>query len=310
MLARQSSDEADNVMLCRVRVLDAYFILVGVYNMEVFMYAHDLIEALKTWPQWKQTVDKINLIKESQHFFIKNQGDFFDTFNDNSNVGKPLFYKELCFGIMPPYNKMCIHFTHNKEEILESDMKKGVISFEYNPSLDEMRINLYSLRVSTNNWEDGLGTYILLGFADPDIKPEISMIENITCDGTYNEKKSAHLLLVAYFYLMLLNTKNITTIDNPPPAKLNKKRIKNGKQPLFTYKTLRLQLPAKKRKKGSGLSTATDNTTRLHLCRGHFKTYTEEKPLLGRFTGRYWWQPHARGDKSQGVVMKDYEVKI
>jgi hypothetical protein len=109
--------------------------------------------------------------------------------------------------------------------------------------------------------------------------------------------------------LMLLNTKNIVAIDNPPPAKLNKKRIKNGKQPMFTYKTLRLQLPAQKRKKGSGPASATDNTTRLHLCRGHFKNYTVENPLFGRLTGRYWWQPHARGDKTKGVVMKDYKVE-
>jgi len=49
---------------------------------------------------------------------------------------------------------------------------------------------------------------------------------------------------------------------------------------------------------------------RVHLCRGHFKQYTADHPLLGRHVGLYVWQPHVRGKNKDGVVMKDYNVQI
>lgn len=47
----------------------------------------------------------------------------------------------------------------------------------------------------------------------------------------------------------------------------------------------------------------------LHVCRGHFKEFSQEKPLFGRLTGKYWWAPHVRGDAESGVVLKDYRVR-
>ena len=47
----------------------------------------------------------------------------------------------------------------------------------------------------------------------------------------------------------------------------------------------------------------------LHLCRGHFKTFTADAPLLGRATGTYFWAPHIRGTQNEGVVIKDYRVQ-
>ena len=49
--------------------------------------------------------------------------------------------------------------------------------------------------------------------------------------------------------------------------------------------------------------------TRAHLVRGHFKTYSAERPLFGRHSGRFWWSPLERGDRRVGVVLKDYEVR-
>jgi hypothetical protein len=49
-------------------------------------------------------------------------------------------------------------------------------------------------------------------------------------------------------------------------------------------------------------------TNRVHLCRGHFATYTDQAPLFGKYVGRFWIPPHARGDRARGIVIKDYEV--
>jgi len=109
-------------------------------------------------------------------------------------------------------------------------------------------------------------------------------------------------------FLMLLNCKNVgSTIINPSPN-LNKKRKKFGKQELFSYKILKLELPGEKKK---SIVTEKEAMThyRLHFCRGHFKTYTKEKPLLGHGVGRYWFSATLRGQNKDGFVMKDYIVE-
>ena len=107
------------------------------------------------------------------------------------------------------------------------------------------------------------------------------------------------------FALLLLGCKNIETEKIFPPETLNKKRLKHHKQPLFSYHTLVLKPVGKKQE--SIPRHLWEN--RIHLCRGHFKTYTMENPLFGKITGRFWWQPAVRGRNRDGIVMKDYEVK-
>ncbi len=110
------------------------------------------------------------------------------------------------------------------------------------------------------------------------------------------------------FTLMLLNTKNIIHKKNNPPEKLNKKRARKNKPPLFSYHTLEVVKPGQQTASEGG--GPLKNTMRLHFCRGHFRYYTKEKPLFGRLVGRFWIQPHVRGDKKKGVVAKDYDVKL
>ena len=47
---------------------------------------------------------------------------------------------------------------------------------------------------------------------------------------------------------------------------------------------------------------------RLHLCRGHWSVYTPERPLFGRYVGKYWIPDHKRGDADLGQVFKDYKI--
>lgn len=48
----------------------------------------------------------------------------------------------------------------------------------------------------------------------------------------------------------------------------------------------------------------------FHLCRGHFATYTAEKPMFGnpKLVGRYWHPPHMKGKKENGEIVKDYAI--
>jgi hypothetical protein len=104
--------------------------------------------------------------------------------------------------------------------------------------------------------------------------------------------------------IMLLNCKNIGTETVPAPIKLNTKRKKAGKQPLFSYHTLVIK-PVGKRQES--IPRHLWNNA-VHLQRGHFKTYTEKAPLFGSIVGRFWWQPHVRGQNNKRVVMKDYVI--
>lgn len=108
-------------------------------------------------------------------------------------------------------------------------------------------------------------------------------------------------------FLYLLNTRGISTRSVDPPERVNRKRIKQGKPPLQTYKILKFDIP-----KGATNSESNDGTSikkRLHTCLGHTRFYTAEKPLFGTYVGPVWIPPHIRGNKDLGSITKDYQKK-
>lgn len=105
--------------------------------------------------------------------------------------------------------------------------------------------------------------------------------------------------------LSIINCKNIELVTNTPSKKLNKKRIKKKKLPLCSYYTLAIK-PVGKKSNEQASQGLWNN--RVHICRGHFKTYTKEKPLFGTTVGRFWWQPSVRGNSKEGMIVKDYKI--
>ena len=108
--------------------------------------------------------------------------------------------------------------------------------------------------------------------------------------------------------ISVINCNNVELIDIHPNKKRQKSRRKKNKLPLVSHKTLRIK-GKKSYASGNGQPSDQDTTNRVHLCRGHFKTFTDDNPLFGKYIGRYWWQPQVRGSKSQGLVNKDYQVE-
>lgn len=48
----------------------------------------------------------------------------------------------------------------------------------------------------------------------------------------------------------------------------------------------------------------------MHMVRGHFVTYTQERPLgRGKAVGTFWRRAHFRGDRAKGLIVKDYDVR-
>ncbi|MGN7201412.1 hypothetical protein [Arthrobacter sp. SAFR-044] len=59
----------------------------------------------------------------------------------------------------------------------------------------------------------------------------------------------------------------------------------------------------------TGSASAGDAAGRRHLARGHFKTFTEDAPLLGKHVGTYWWGWQVRGQEGNGVIEKTYSLR-
>ena len=117
---------------------------------------------------------------------------------------------------------------------------------------------------------------------------------------------ASNAIVQSFRCFSILNCSNVETDVVRPPSKLQKKRKKRNRPPLKTYKTLKLT--GTKSSKGNGKGNGIDKA--LHLCRGHFKNYTEDNPLFGKYTGRYWWQPQVRGKKEAGEGIKDYQKEL
>lgn len=267
------------------------------------MYAHQVIENLKNE---KQFVDNkilsalILKLEESQKFHLI---DFSvtDLAISYNNLIKETVAKES-IAIKMPYENVYIDGIYDVEKF----NSKYFVSYLVFCNSSGMVFYMFGNdRQSSCPWRVMPYRYVFL-FDDSTYR--IEYIGNVP--EQYEIEKDKSVVLRTYHHIAafsrLLDCKNIGTIDNEPPAKLNKSRVKKGKQPLFTYKTLVIK-PTGKRQQSLAAQGLWEN--RIHLCRGHFKEYTADKPLFGRFAGRYWWQPSVRGRNTQGVVMKDYEVK-
>lgn len=97
----------------------------------------------------------------------------------------------------------------------------------------------------------------------------------------------------------VINCANVTTEEISAPAALNKKRMKKGQQPFFTYKILQLTDEQHvTHKRGSG---GTHASPRMHLRRGHLRRLKSKV---------VWVRPvMVNTGSNNGVVHKDYAVQ-
>lgn len=109
--------------------------------------------------------------------------------------------------------------------------------------------------------------------------------------------------------LTFMHCKGVTLVDNVPPAPLQKKHLKRHRdgRPLVTYKTILIQ-PATRVLREEGQIETQGMAKALHICRGHFKHFSEDRPLFGKMSGTFWWPSHIRGSESAGVAIRDYKV--
>lgn len=114
-----------------------------------------------------------------------------------------------------------------------------------------------------------------------------------------------HVLL---YTLSFLNCRNIELVEHRPSAVLSRKHERKYGVPLTKYYELGIK-GFSKRYPASG--NKVERFTPHHIVRGHFKTYTPEKPRFGRpgEHGRFWVDSFAKGDKEAGEIKKRWRVQ-
>lgn len=110
--------------------------------------------------------------------------------------------------------------------------------------------------------------------------------------------------------LGFLHCKNVS-VENAPDQRTRQQRRfdeRRGIDPVV-FKTLVIDPSIGRKATAAERRDNHDPVTRLHICRGHFATYTAEKPLFGKYSGTFWIPAHVRGSAEVGEVRKDYRVK-
>jgi hypothetical protein len=118
-------------------------------------------------------------------------------------------------------------------------------------------------------------------------------------------------LTIVQYSMRFLSCNNVTTIDEPPSKIEQARRKRKNKPPQVTYKVLKvegLNDSPRKARRYRGKSESEGEVMPLHICRGHFKTYTKDNPRFGRDVGTFWCPMHTRGSKKNGEVHKSYKI--
>jgi len=281
-------------------------------------------------------------IRKAQHFHLGDRykftsSDFFDKFQDGKTE---LFLGQLGENIMLPYDCCWFDFieTYPKSHPLpeeEKATKRGMLVQNVSKMKNCFWVINAFYRKASNRWElSPLFYYITPGKL---ICNDNSFVNNIVYQTNVDfetAKKHARILgaitpmptsyaagelpheftkimredmpelTILNFVLLLLCCKNIIIKNNYPENKGFKSKTSKKK---FKYKTLKVRLPSQR--SSTNKKQKQFNIVPLHLCRGHFKTFTKRKPLFGKYVGRYFWQPQLRGNKDLGVIQKEYKIK-
>lgn len=126
-----------------------------------------------------------------------------------------------------------------------------------------------------------------------------------------NREASYEAIKALLFAVGMMNCSNVGTVEVIPPPKVSRKREKRYGKPLVRYRVIQVKphLSTRGAKHSDSEREAVGEDTPLHICRGHFKTYEEDRPLMGRHSGTFWWKSQVRGSKKAGEIHHEYEVE-
>lgn len=140
------------------------------------------------------------------------------------------------------------------------------------------------------------------------VKPDGSLFDKFGVSFTpnYAENQAAfwtpiNILGLGLSFCHCKNVAITEQADRRPP----KWHARTG-VPILKFRTLNIN-PMREVLRREGRSEEVGLQRALHICRGHFATYTEEHPLFGKYVGTFFRPSHVRGASEAGVIVKDYK---
>ena len=263
--------------------------------------------------------DFCNIVMNSTVLKAQNVANYMMQENDKEG-----FYSEDFPNIAPPWNNYFIHWTMPKwtysKKFGKVDLSDSAPNIEFCPLmisekrnfgwlnslslflLVDKKINYFGLQLVPIN-KDGC---LNLEMAGGNNKFKIIMPQDIIQFYSKDlltslHSQSSNISLMATCFC---HCKNVDVVTNNIDHALIKRRARDNKIPIQKFYTLNISGNANHSDESSGIGS----DKAFHICRGHFKNFTSEKPLLGKHVGTYWWAMHTKGSKQAGEVTKQYQV--
>lgn len=200
------------------------------------------------------------------------------------------------FPIRLPYSSVVLEFAGSSED---GRKDKLVLAMEQvGDDIRCYRVHHRDARECTKQWVADNVRYDFIGISGPSPTIALHHVDFGDFDGwpEYYKDMTAIILGSVVEFCAALACRNVDARDViTPPEKLNKARVRRGKSPLHVYHVLSIS-------GGSGDSASNGGThasPRVHLRRGHIRRL----PI-----GPIWVNACVVGDKSRGMVTKDYAV--
>lgn len=120
-------------------------------------------------------------------------------------------------------------------------------------------------------------------------------------------KASVFTLALPFFWSFgFMHCRNVS-LDPQAVSRQARRQAERRGTPVLDCRVLNIE-PMRRVLAEEGRQSAVGLQRALHICRGHFKTYTEERPLFGKVAGTFWWEGSIRGSLTKGEVAKECKV--
>jgi len=120
---------------------------------------------------------------------------------------------------------------------------------------------------------------------------------------------NARAIAVSLQAFMFSHCKNVKLVERLPKRHEQREAKRKGEPALKFHEIVIDPGKTKQVAIGAGSPSQDHPTKALHIARGHFATYTEDRPLFGKYTGTFWRPAHVRGSADVGTVKSTYRVK-
>lgn len=114
-------------------------------------------------------------------------------------------------------------------------------------------------------------------------------------------------MVPAFLAFAFSHCKNVSIAEQTLPRAARRRLERAGKADV-TFRVLSID-PMRTVLQSEGNINHNGLKKALHICRGNFAHYSEDKPLFGKYAGTFWRPAHVRGTAEAGMIGKDYAVK-